>query len=99
MSNPFATHEVFNQSPPFEDVNLFTADRALVEAVSREGAGRAVEGLTDFGSACGSAEAFRRGRVANENLPRLRAFDSKGRRLDTVEFHPAYHECMELSVR
>ena len=42
MSNPFATHEVFNQSPPFEDVNLFTSDRALMEAVSREGAGHAV---------------------------------------------------------
>ncbi len=23
---PFATHEVFNQRPPFEDVNLFTSD-------------------------------------------------------------------------
>ena len=27
MNRPFATHEVFNQSPPFEDVNLFTTDR------------------------------------------------------------------------
>ena len=34
MTQPvFATHEVFNQSPPFEDVNLFTADQPLVEAV------------------------------------------------------------------
>jgi putative acyl-CoA dehydrogenase len=99
MSNPFATHEVFNQSPPFEDVNLFTSDRALMDAVAREGAGHAVDGLTELGSACGSAEAFQRGRLANENPPRLRSFDSKGHRLDTVEFHPAYHECMELSVR
>jgi len=99
MSNPFATHEVFNQSPPFEDINLFTSDRALMEAVSREGAGHAVEGLTDFGSACGSAEAFQNGRAANEHSPRLKPFDSKGNRLDTVEFHPAYHACMQLSVR
>ena len=91
MSNPFATHEVFNQSPPFEDINLFTSDRALMEAVSREGAGHAVEGLTDFGSACGSAEAFQNGRAANEHSPWLKPFDSKGNRLDTVEFHPAYH--------
>ena len=35
MTQPtFATHEVFNQSPPFEDVDLFAADRPLVEAVA-----------------------------------------------------------------
>jgi putative acyl-CoA dehydrogenase len=98
MTSPFATHEVFNQSPPFEDVNLFTTDRALMEAVNREGGGSAVRRLTAFGEACGSAAAFERGRLANENLPRLRPFDGKGRRLDVVEFHPAYHECMGVSV-
>ncbi len=29
----FATHEVFNQPPPLEDVNLFTVDRALTVTV------------------------------------------------------------------
>jgi putative acyl-CoA dehydrogenase len=99
MPSPFATHEVLNQSPPFEDVNLFTSDRPLLEAVTREGADQAAKRLTVFGAQCGSAEAFARGRLANENTPKLRSFDSKGRRLDTVEFHPAYHECMEMSVR
>src|SRR6185503_6659964 len=99
MSDAFATHEVFNQSPPFEDVNLFTSDPALVEAVSREGGGHAAKRLAAFGTVCGSAEAFQRGRLANDNPPRLRPFDSKGRRLDVVEFHPAYHECMEISVQ
>jgi putative acyl-CoA dehydrogenase len=98
MSDPFATHEVLNQSPPFEDVNLFTSDRVLVEAVSREGGGAAVKRLAAFGEACGTAAAFERGRLANENPPRLKPFDSKGRRLDVVEFHPAYHECMALSI-
>ncbi len=98
MNSAFTTHEVLNQSPPFENVNLFTSDRALVEAVNREGGGTAVERLISFGEACGSAAAFERGRLANENPPRLKTFDSKGRRLDIVEFHPAYHECMEISV-
>jgi putative acyl-CoA dehydrogenase len=98
MTTPFATHEVFNQSPPFQDVNLFTSDAALLEAVKREGAMHAVEGLSAFGAACGSARAFERGRLANENPPRLRSFDSKGRRLDSIEFHPAYHECMQMSM-
>ena len=39
----FATHEVFNQPPPFEDVNLFASDAALIEAVEREGGGEAAE--------------------------------------------------------
>jgi putative acyl-CoA dehydrogenase len=98
MSSPFTTHDVLNQSPPFEDINLFGTDRALVEAVTREGGGSAVEQLSVFGAACGSAAAFERGRLANEHRPRLKAFDSKGHRLDVVEFHPAYHECMAMSA-
>ncbi len=98
MDTPFATHDVINQSPPFENVNLFTSDRALVEAVTREGGGAAANRLTAFGAACGSAEAFERGRLANEHTPRLKPFDAKGHRLDVVEFHPAYHECMSLSM-
>jgi putative acyl-CoA dehydrogenase len=97
-SSPFATHEVLNQSPPFEDINLYSTDRALMEAVTREGGGSAAKRLADFGAACGSAGAFERGRLANENPPRLKAFDTKGHRLDVVEFHPAYHECMSLSA-
>jgi putative acyl-CoA dehydrogenase len=98
MTDSFATHEVFNQSPPLEDVNLVTTDRALMEAVSREGGAQAVKRLAAFGAVCGRADAFQRGRLANDNPPRLRSFDGSGRRLDTVEFHPAYHECMEISV-
>lgn len=98
MSTLFTTHEVVNQSPPFENVNLFSSDRPLMDAVTREGGGQAANRLTAFGAACGSAEAFERGRLANEHTPRLRTFDAKGRRLDTVEFHPAYHECMQISV-
>ena len=35
---PAPDEEVLNQSPPFADVNLFTSDTALSEAVAREGA-------------------------------------------------------------
>ena len=58
MTSPFATHEVTNQSPPLEDINLFTSDRALLEAVNREGAAHAAKRLAAFGAICGSAEAF-----------------------------------------
>ena len=33
----FQTHEVFNQSPPFWDVDLYAVDRPLVEAVAANG--------------------------------------------------------------
>ena len=98
MRDAFATHAVFNQSPPFEDINLFASDAALAEAVEREGGGGKAQRLAAFGAICGSAEAFALGRLANENPPRLKTFDGKGRRLDTVEFHPAYHQLMEIST-
>ena len=78
MSTLFTTHEVLNQSPPFEDVNLFTSDRPLMEAVKREGGGQAAKRLTAFGAVCGSAEAFERGRLANEYPPRLKAVRRQG---------------------
>jgi putative acyl-CoA dehydrogenase len=97
MASSFTTHEVTNQSPPFEDNNLFTTDRALREAVAREGGERAIESLTAFGAKCGSREMAGLSRLANEHPPRLKSFDRQGRRLDVVEFHPAYHALMEAS--
>src|SRR5262245_43962413 len=98
MLEPFQTHEVFNQSPPFQDLNLFTTDRALMEAVSREGADEAAQRLSEFGRTCGSAEALEQARLANQNPPRLVSFDSTGARLDLIEFHPAYHRLMQISM-
>jgi putative acyl-CoA dehydrogenase len=93
-----ATHEVFNQSPPFEDVDLFTLDRPLAEAVAANGGGAAANELSEFGKRWGSAAMAARGRIANENTPKLRAFDSRGNRRDEIEFHPAYHELMAHSA-
>lgn len=94
----FATHEVFNQSPPFWDVDLFTFDRPLVEAVTANGGASAHDELSGFGKHWGSAVMAARGRLANENTPKLRTFDSNGNRRDEVEFHPAYHELMAHSA-
>jgi putative acyl-CoA dehydrogenase len=99
MTRPaFATHEVFNQSPPFEDVDLYSVDRPLVAAVAAFGGAAAQQELADFGRHWGSAEMAARGRACNENIPKLRTFDSRGNRRDEVEFHPAYHELMARSA-
>src|SRR6478735_8857880 len=94
----FATHEVFNQSPPFEDVDLFALDRPLAQAVAAHGGASAERELSDFGKHWGSAAMAARGRLANENTPKLRTFDARGNRRDEVEFHPAYHELMAHSA-
>ncbi|NOJ49312.1 acyl-CoA dehydrogenase family protein [Bradyrhizobium archetypum] len=94
----FATHEVFNQSPPFWDVDLYATDRPLVDAVAANGGASAAGELSEFGKHWGSAAMAERGRVANENTPKLRTFDSRGNRRDEVEFHPAYHELMARSA-
>jgi putative acyl-CoA dehydrogenase len=95
---PFATHDVFNQSPPFWNVDLFTSDAPLVAAVAANGGAAAAGELSEFGKHWGSAAMAERGRVANENTPKLRTFDAKGHRRDEVEFHPAYHELMAHST-
>ena len=99
MTQPsFATHEVFNQSPPFWDVDLFAVDRPLVEAVAANGGASASKELSEFGQHWGSAVIAERGRIANENTPKLRTFDSRGVRRDVVVFNPAYHELMARSA-
>src|SRR5690242_1183297 len=95
----FRTHEVFNQSPPLCDIDLFAADRPLVEAVAANGGAAAEKELSEFGKHWGSAAMAERGRFANENTPKLRTFDSRGNRRDVLEFHPSYHELMTQSVR
>ena len=97
MAGPYTTHEVFNQPPPLEDVNLYTSDAALRETVAREGGGEAAAALDAFGTIAGSAVAFERGRLANQHLPKLETHDRQGRRLDTVTYHPAYHALMRTS--
>lgn len=90
--------QAFNQSPPFVDVNLFTSDTALQEAVRREGAAQAYENLSAFGGLVGSAASLELGRLANEHPPQLESFDPRGDRIDLVEFHPAYHQLMAIST-
>ena len=95
--NRFDTHEVANQSPAFADVDLFALDQPLQDAVRGNGAGEETKALSAFGRRWGGAEMFDLARQANENPPRLKAFDARGFRQDLVEFHPAYHLFMAES--
>lgn len=92
------THEVTNQVPPLEDVDLFTGDRALAQAVRHWGGEGHSERLTDLGLRCGSAEVIDWGVQANRVPPVLDTHDRYGRRIDEVTFHPAYHQLMDLGL-
>jgi len=94
----FDTQEVFNQSPPYENIDLFSSDLPLQEAVRANGAGDEAPALAAFGREWGTAEMFAAARRANENTPKLYPFDPKGFRRDVVEFHPAYHDFMRASI-
>lgn len=93
------THEVLNQPPPLTDYNVFLGDRALREALDREGAHGAAGVLEELGLLAGSEAAIEWGRLANEYPPTLRTHDRYGNRIDEVEFHPAYHELMRVATR
>jgi putative acyl-CoA dehydrogenase len=82
-------YEAANQSPPYVDVDLYAGDRPLQDAVAANGGGAEAPALSAFGRRWGAAEMLDRGRLANENPPKLEVFDAKGYRRDVVEFHPA----------
>ncbi|MBV8490734.1 MAG: acyl-CoA dehydrogenase family protein [Candidatus Eremiobacteraeota bacterium] len=92
------THVVENQPPPLEGYNVFTSDRALAEAYSRETRGAADAELIELGALAGSAESIALGFEANENPPELRTHDRFGHRIDEVAFHPAYHALMHRAT-
>lgn len=87
--------DAFNQPPPLGDINLATADTALMDSARAFGI---TEGLAGFGAEWGTAERFALGRLANDYPPALHSRDPQGRRCDIVEFHPAYHALMAEST-
>ena len=88
-----------NQPAPFVDVNLFASDQVLRQVLEAQGLDGGAHGLPAFGAVAGSAEAAMLARQANDDPPRLYAYDRIGEHLDEVEYHPAYHRLMALSAR
>jgi putative acyl-CoA dehydrogenase len=92
------SHAVENQPAEQGDLDLWGGDLPLREAVARAGGAGHAGALADFGRSAGSAATRASGRQANRYPPELRAFDRGGRRIDVVEFHPAYHTLMAMGV-
>ncbi|MBI1171393.1 DNA alkylation response protein [bacterium] len=95
-TSDLGTHEVTNQPPARGDRDLWQADPALRDLARAFGAQPAV--LSAYGHDLGRATAAEAASDANRYIPELCLFDRGGRRLDEVQFHPAYHQFMQLSV-
>ena len=92
------THEVFNQTPPLQDYNVFDNDTALTEGVVREGAAWALADLRRYGETCGRPEVIELGFLANEYPPQFDTHDRSGHRTDRVRYHPSYHQLMRMAL-
>jgi putative acyl-CoA dehydrogenase len=92
------THEVLNQAPPLVGYSALDVDAALLDGLGRLGDEATLASLTALGRRVGDPDVHRWATLVNEHPPVLRTHDRSGRRIDEVEFHPAWHALMALSV-
>ncbi|MSQ20239.1 MAG: hypothetical protein EXR39_11970 [Betaproteobacteria bacterium] len=88
------THEVTNQPPPFTGYDPRSGDVLLRTTVAREGGGWIDARAGMLARAVGSEALQSLAAQANRYIPELHTHDRFGRRIDAVEFHPAYHALM-----
>jgi putative acyl-CoA dehydrogenase len=91
------THDVLNQVP-FLDGYDTSEDPALVEGLHREGAGWALQEVSEIGRLAGDDGTRQLGRRAERNKPVLHTHDRYGHRIDEVEYDPSYHQLMQTAV-
>src|SRR5699024_2280022 len=92
------THAVTNQPTPRVDVNEYTANQALVEAVAAFAPQADTNVLSEIGAHVGAEAVHRHAEIVNTQTQQLHTHDRWGSRIDHVEFHPAYHEIMRASL-
>ena len=92
------THEVVNMPPHLGDQDLWVDDEPLRAWAAAMGAAGHVGHLARVGRLAGRDETFEKANQANRYGPELRTFDRYGMRVDAVEYHPAYHDLMELAI-
>ena len=91
------THEVTNQPPSLDGINLYRIDPPLQEWSQRFGAGWAQDRIDAYGALAGGP-LMEAGFLANQNKPVFASHDRYGHRIDLVEFHPAYHQLMQTAI-
>jgi len=92
------THEVTNMPPHMGNQNLWQDDKALQHWTKVEGGTCHADHIAHVGLLTGLDETFEKANQANRHGPELHAFDRYGMRINAVEFHPAYHDLMDLAI-
>ena len=87
-----------NQSPLFENINLFEIDLPLQKIIDEKGNADIRSGLQSYGQLLGTPETISHGFLANQYEPIFHSHDSKGKRIDSIEFHPSYHALMDIGI-
>ncbi|MCU1420945.1 MAG: hypothetical protein JWN36_596 [Microbacteriaceae bacterium] len=93
-----STHEVVNQVPPRVDVDEFSSNLPLVEAVWHYDAGWAVDELARVGRHVGTEQFQHDAERANRIEPELHTHDRYGNRIDEVEYDSSYHRIISAAV-
>jgi putative acyl-CoA dehydrogenase len=91
------THEVTNQPPLLVGTNAWRGDPLLIQ-LAEDFSEPVRKELDTLGRFIMSNEAQELARLANTDTPKLKTHDRQGRRIDLVEFHPAYHALLRRSV-
>ena len=92
------THEVTNTPPHMGDQDLWEDDLALQRWVAGMGGKKHFKHFARAGKAAGLDGTFEKGFQANRNPPEMRAFDRYGMRINSIDFHPAYHDLLGQAV-
>ena len=92
------TSQAANQPPPLVEYNVFQSDAPLRESLEREGGSWAQDTVDELGRLAGTQRVIDWGFQANANPPQLRTHNRFGERIDEVDFHPAWHELMQVAV-
>ena len=98
MNAPVATHAVLNQSTALTGHNVYSADRALRDALAFHAPGADERSRLALGALLGSEAMQTHARLANVHKPSLHTHDRFGHRSDNVEFHPSYHALLSSAV-
>ncbi|WP_320039855.1 acyl-CoA dehydrogenase family protein [uncultured Desulfobacter sp.] len=94
---PGETHVVFNQPCPLEPYNAYLSDTALKHWVKVFGGDWHRDALSEYGEKVGSS-LYEAGFVANKFKPEFKSHDRFGKRIDQVDYHPAYHQLMDSGI-
>ena len=91
------TDEVLNQPPSAAGGNAWRGDPLLIQ-IAEDFSAPVRKDLDGLGRFVLSQEALETARLANVDVPVLRTHDRQGRRIDAVDYHPAYHALMRRSM-